>query len=102
MEQERSSVRRAAKVDANQSEIVRALRECGATVLSLAAMGKGCPDLLVGRNSVNLLMEIKDPSQKPSQRKLTDDEKEFHAAWRGNVFVIETVEEAIITLETYT
>lgn len=39
--------RRAAKIDANQPAIVDAFERCGYLVLSLAPMGRGCPDLLV-------------------------------------------------------
>ena len=41
-------MRQAAKVDDNQAAIVEALRSLGASVESLAAVGKGVPDLLVG------------------------------------------------------
>jgi Holliday junction resolvase len=88
-------MRRRAKIDANQGEIVKALRLAGCTVLSLAPMGKGCVDLLVGKGGKNFLLEVKDPSQKPSQRKLTDDERAFHAAWLGQIAIVETAEEAI-------
>ena|ERR1017187_2159849 len=89
-------MRRRAKIDANQPEIVRALRENGCTVQSLAPMGHGCPDLLVGKDGRNFLLEIKDPNQKPSQRRLTDDEKAWHCAWLGQIAVVETVEEALL------
>ncbi|HJP47915.1 hypothetical protein [Acinetobacter venetianus] len=46
-------MRRAAKIDANQTEIVKALRKFGASVQSLASTGKGCPDLLVGFRGMN-------------------------------------------------
>ena len=52
-------MRRAAKIDANQTEIVKALRQVGASVQSLASTGKGCPDLLVGFRGVNWLLEVK-------------------------------------------
>jgi len=38
---------KAARTDANQSEIVAGLRAIGATVQPLHAVGKGCPDLMV-------------------------------------------------------
>jgi len=38
---------RAAKVDANHSEIVSALRKCGISVQSTASIGKGFPDLAI-------------------------------------------------------
>ena len=41
-------MRRAAKIDSNHAEIVAALRGIGAYVMSLASVGGGCPDLLVG------------------------------------------------------
>lgn len=88
-------MRRNGRIDSNQPMIVKALRDAGASVLILSNMGHGCPDLLVGKDGRNVLMEIKDPTRKPSERKLTDDERVFHTLWRGNVFVVETVEEAL-------
>lgn len=92
-------MRRRAKIDANQPEIVRVLRDAGYVVHSIAQLGNGFPDLLVGKGKKNWLFEIKDPSQKPSQRKLTDDERGWHAAWTGQVNVIETAGEAILVME---
>ena len=48
------------KVDSNQTRVVKALRELGATVQHLHAVGKGCPDLLVGYKGSNYLLEVKD------------------------------------------
>lgn len=76
-------MRRAAKVDANQDAIVTALRAAGAKVLSLAAVGKGVPDLLVGYRSFLRLMECKDGAKVPSARALTEDQKRFHKEWAG-------------------
>ena len=88
-------MRRAAKVDANQAQIVDALRSAGATVQPLHAVGKGCPDLLVGHRGVNLLIEVKDGSKPPSARKLTQDQVSWHDTWRGQVAVVETVDQAL-------
>lgn len=88
-------MRRAAKVDANQAEIVAALRQIGASVQPLHAVGQGCPDLLVGWRGMVSLLEIKDGSKPPSARKLTPDQEKWHAAWRGQVAVVENVEQAI-------
>lgn len=88
-------VRRAAKIDANQVEIVKALRQVGASVQSLAATGKGCPDLLVGFRGVNFLMEVKDGEKVKSKRKLTPDQVEWHDSWRGRVYVVEGVDQAL-------
>ena len=88
-------MRRAARVDANQTEIVKALRQVGASVQSLAATGKGVPDLLVGFRGKNLLLEVKDGGKVKSARKLTSDQVEWHQGWRGHVAVVESVEQAI-------
>ena len=51
-------MKRAAKVDDNQSEIVAALRKVGCTVLILSSVGRGCPDIAVGRAKQNYFLEI--------------------------------------------
>lgn len=91
-------MRRAAKVDANQTEIVKALRQVGASVQSLASTGKGCPDLLVGFRGVNWLLEIKDGQKVKSARKPTDDQVVWHESWRGRVYIVESVDQAISLL----
>ena len=88
-------MRRAAKTDENQAEIVAALRLVGWSVLPLHAVGKGCPDLLVAKGEQTFLMEVKDGAKPPSARKLTPDQVEFHAAWRGRIVVVCSVREAM-------
>ena len=89
-------MRQAAKVDTNQREIVETLRAYGCSVISTAAAGHGHPDLLVGVQGRTYLVEVKDGSRVPSKRKLTADQVDWHAAWRGEpVDVIETVEQAL-------
>lgn len=82
-----------AKTDANQKEIVNALRARGATVLSLAPLGKGCPDLLVGYNRRNILMEVKTKAGK-----LTKAQEHFFKSWNTPIEVVRTVEEALVQL----
>ena len=79
------------RTDNNHTEIVSALRAHGATVQSLAAIGKGCPDLLVGYHGSNYLLEVKDGKKSPSHRKLTPDEQYFIDMWRGQVCVVTSV-----------
>ena len=67
-------MRRAARIDRNQPDIIKALRYAGATVQPTHTLGKGCPDLLVGFRGENFLLEIKDGRKSPSHRKLTNDE----------------------------
>lgn len=88
-------MRRAGKVDANQAEIVHALRRLGCTVMSIASVGRGCPDLVVGVRGRNVLLEVKDGRRPPSDRKLTPAEREWIDAWRGQVNVVESVDDAI-------
>ena len=88
-------MRRAAKIDACQPEIVKALRSAGVSVQPLHTVGKGCPDLLVGVRGMNLLMEVKDGSLPPSRRCKTPDQETWHADWRGQVCVVESVEQAL-------
>jgi len=88
-------MRRAARVDANQREIVAALRQAGVSVQPLHTVGKGCPDLLCGVWGTNLLIEIKDGQKVPSARKLTPDEAAWHQSWRGQVAIVESVDDAL-------
>jgi Holliday junction resolvase len=79
---------RAAKIDANQEQIVTALRAAGATVQSLAGVGKGVPDLLVGYQGQTLLMEVKDGHKPPSARLLTEDQLKWHGNWKGGALAV--------------
>jgi hypothetical protein len=89
-------MRRAAAVDANQAEIVRALRGVGCSVSLLHGVGGGVPDLLVGRDKVTFLIEVKDGSKPPSARVLTQCQKDWWNTWRGAMPVVVTsVEEAL-------
>ena len=79
---------RAAKIDANQEAVVTALRTAGATVQSLAGVGKGVPDLLVGYQNQTLLMEVKDGNKSPSARLLTEDQLKWHGSWNGGALAV--------------
>ncbi len=89
---------KAARVDANQPLITAALRQVGATVQPIHTVGKGCPDLLVGYRGENFLLELKDGDKRPSARKLTSFEAEWHETWRGKVFVVCDVKEALTAI----
>lgn len=88
-------MRRAARVDDNQPEIVAALRAVGATVEPLHFVGRGFPDIAVGYRGYNYLIEIKDGAKPPSKRRLTVDERDWHDQWRGQVTVVESVDQAL-------
>ena len=72
---------RAAKVDANQPEIVAALIAAGVTV---AEIGKPL-DLLCGYLGVNHILEVKNPNGK---NRLEPDQVEFIGDWKGRKPVI--------------
>lgn len=88
-------MRRAASTDENQPEIVETFRRLGASVQPLHGVGQGCPDLLVGILGFNWLVEVKDGMKPPSKRTLTPDQKDWHANWKGQKIVIESVDQAI-------
>ena len=91
-------MRRAAKVDANQPEIVQAYRDAGATVEHLHAAGGGCPDLLVGYRGVNFLVEVKDGSKPPSKQQLTPDQVKWHFHWRGDKHIVNSIAQALAVI----
>lgn len=86
------------RLDANHNDIVRALRASGCSVQSLASLGGGAPDILVGIDGHNYLFEIKDPTKPPSKRRLTPEEESWHLGWRGQVHIIETLGDALEVL----
>ncbi len=97
---------RARKTDGNQTKVVQALRKAGLSVRVTSMLGDGFPDLVVAgrkrasefnhyKRPMTILVELKDPSQPPSKRKLTPDEQKFHNEWRGEIYVCTTVEEIL-------
>jgi hypothetical protein len=71
------------KPDANQADIVAALKCCGASVLDLSSVGGGCPDLLVGFHGADRLLEVKtaDGVLEPDQETLVRE-------WKGRAVAI--------------
>lgn len=93
-------MRRAAKVDQNHPDIVKALRDAGCGVLDLSAVGEGCPDLLVHPPTfpdcrMAVLMEIKNPKVRG---KLNKRQVEFHENWKGWIHTVTSVDEALLVM----
>lgn len=86
----REQVRRAAKVDGNHAEIVKALREVGARTVYL----REPVDLLVGFRGINLLLEVKDLTASRKD-KLSAAEQAFFDTWPGQRAVVTSPEEAV-------
>jgi hypothetical protein len=94
--------RYAARIDANQNDIVKALRAAGA-VVRIITQGDGIPDLLVAFQGQTILMELKDGNKCPSARKLTEAEQLFFDNWIGGPLVIViSVEDALHQLKQCT
>ncbi len=82
-------MRKASNVDTVQPEIVKALRQIGASVMVLSSVGKGCPDLCVGFHGHTMLMECKTGADQ-----LNAVQREWHQKWAGHVVVVRTPAEA--------
>jgi len=80
-------VRRAAKVDSNQEEIVKAFRQAGATVKPVHQI-KGFVDILVGYCGIDQQVEIKDGAKFASKKKLSQAEQDHWDSWKGRRPVI--------------
>lgn len=79
---------------------MNALRDYGAAVHSLAGLGNGMPDLLVGYKGCTILMEVKDGDKSPSRQKLTDYQVTFMANWTGGpLAIVNDVESALRILK---
>ncbi len=78
------------RVDANQKQIVEALRKAGATVQSLASIGKGCPDVLASAHGVNYLLEVKSAG-----KGVTDSECDWIEKWEAPVAIVYSPYEAL-------
>ena len=89
--------RKAARIDVNQPTIVEALEAVGASVQSLAGIGKGCPDLLVCYGGDCYLLEVKTRYGRANQltRSLNADQEKWRRDWCGPVHIVSTVKEAL-------
>lgn len=83
------------RTDANQQQIVKALRAVGCSVVSTAAVCNGFVDLCVGRNGITYCLEIKDGSKPPSAQRLTAYEAIFRNEWKGHYALVRNVREAL-------
>ena len=97
-------MRRAARRDANEKEVIAALREAGAFVK--AVNDEGLFDLIVGYIGPSgrehaLFLEVKDGAKPPSARALTPAEAKFHEEWPlSNLFIVISAEHAVALLKT--
>lgn len=92
-------MRKKARVDANQKEIVQQLRKLNISVLHTHQLGKGAPDLILGYRNDNFMIELKDGTKTKSQQKLTPDELEFQNKWKGNYSVCNSLEQILNVID---
>ena len=86
-------MRRAAKVDDNQPEIVAAFRRLGCVVFPTHQIGNGFPDIAVRCGKMLRLVEIKDGAKPKSAQKLTEKEAAFHEQFTGCVDICASLDD---------
>lgn len=82
-----------ARVDKNHKDIVECFRKIGCSVLSLSAVGKGCPDLLISYQKQCYLVEVKS-----EHGKLNTWQEEWGRRWGSPVYVVKTKEDCVALL----
>lgn len=87
-------MRRAAKIDGNQPEIVSHLLRAGWRLFSAAPVGRGIPDLVVACGGFTAVVEVKQ-----AREKLNMDQEDFRAKWPGVYIVGRTPEQTLKDLE---
>lgn len=91
-------MRRASRRDANETQVISALRACGAYVTKINDEGRF--DLLVWYRGYTLLLEVKDGRKPPSAQALTPAEEKFHRDWPGdNLHIVNSVDAALELLK---
>lgn len=83
-------VRKIAKKDDNHNEIKKGLEGAGFSVWDTHQMGNDFPDMIIARNSLTAVVEIKSGSGK-----LTKGQIEFKLLWRGKHIVAKSVEDVL-------
>ncbi len=80
-------MRRAAKVDANHTEVGDAFLRCGCSVKSVAMVPKFV-DYVVASGRVTFLVEVKDGDKPKSAQALTEHQQNFHSGWKGEIYIV--------------
>jgi Holliday junction resolvase len=88
--------------DNNHATLVRTLRGLGCTVLDLANVGSGCPDIVAGYRGSNHLIEIKNTGTAYGKRGFSKTQSDFARTWNGGeVHVVKTEAEAEALVEKW-
>lgn len=73
--------------DAAQPAIVEELRRRGYSVILTHRAGGDAPDILVGKNGITVMVEVKSPHRLSKDKSLQARQAETRAAWRGGMFI---------------
>jgi len=88
--------RRAAKIDANQPEIIEAFEDNGCAVKSTAGLGDGFPDLVVFDGKQHHLVEVKMPKGKLRKSQIT-----LIDVWAGPVHIVRSPIEVLALVQAW-
>lgn len=89
-------MRRAARADANQPDIVKALRQIGAAVTPMHTLGRGVPDLLVSYRQRWFVIECKT-----DKGELTPDQERWIGEQRAPVYTVTSPLQAIAFMQEF-
>lgn len=92
----RMSMKYGVKKDANHKEVVEALRAAGVSVIDMAHVGSGFPDLICGANGLTVLVEIKNKKTAYGRRGLNKLQQAWKNAWTGGPYAIVDSPEAAL------
>jgi len=84
-------MRRAARTDNNQHELVEALKKIGAKCYFI---GKPV-DLVVGFRGRSVLLEVKRADKRGQPSAVTKAQKDFMETWPGEAHIVYSIDEAI-------
>jgi len=84
--------------DGNHASTIAAFKALGCSVIDLGSVGRGVGDLLVGYGGLTIMVEIKNPLQPPSKRKLTKAQEELRRDWTGGCRLVVTSDDIVDTV----
>lgn len=84
------------RVDANHSEVKQALESAGWDVADTHTLGRGFPDLVIGKGGLTILVEVKSGEKAG----LTQAEAQFFSQWSGGpLLIVRSALEAVEMVE---
>lgn len=81
--------------DANEGEIVEALERYGCHVVRAEPLVAGFPDLIVEKDGIVILVEVKNAPRVRGKTGLNPEQRKFHAWWRGHITTVTSPQGAV-------